>query len=251
MKYIITLFIGAISFLSTAQDGLDVAFAKANKAYASEKYEIAIAGYKQILNAKVHSAEVYFNLANAHYKLNQIAPAIYNYEKALQLDPNNDDVKTNLGYANQMKLDAIETLPKNGFKEWFKSTVLAYDVDTWAYFSLVAALITILLLILYIYAQVASKKRLFFVLSTVGLVMVLFFIYAAFAAITLKKESRYAIIFDSQVITRGEPRSTATEAFVLHEGTKVLILEVVDDWAHVQLANGSKAWMPLESIKEL
>lgn len=251
MNYIFTIIFSLGAIFSNAQDGLDNAFAKANKAYTAEKYEIAIAGYNQILKANVHSTEVYFNLANAHYKLNHIAPAIYNYEKALQLDPNNQDVLTNLRYANQMKLDAVEALPKDGFKEWFKSVVSSYSIDTWAYFSIVAGLLTILLLILYVYAQVAGKKRLFFILSMLGILVTLFFIYAAFAAVNLKETERYAIIFDSEVITRIEPRSTAETALTLHEGTKVAIIETLDDWAHVQIANGSKSWIPLDAIKEL
>lgn len=251
MKYFLTILVAGMCFLSKAQDGLDNAFAKANKAYAVEKYEIAIAGYNQILKAKVHSAELYFNLANAHYKLNQIAPAIYNYEKALQLEPANVDIVTNLGYANQMKLDAVEELPKDGFKEWFKKMVTHYRTDTWAYLSLIVGLFTVLFLIVYVYAQVASKKRLFFIISLVGLLCTLAFIYAAFASLNFAKSERYAIIFDSEVVTRTEPRNTADTAFTLHEGTKVAILEEVNGWIQIVLANGSKAWMPLAVVKEL
>jgi len=251
MKYFLTILVAGMCFISNAQDGLDNAFAKANKAYTAEKYEIAIAGYNQILKAKVHSAELYFNLANAHYKLNHIAPAIYNYEKALKLDPANADIVTNLGYANQMKLDAVEELPKDGFKEWFNKVVKSNSTDTWAYMSLVMGLFTMLFIIVYVYAQVASKKRLFFIISTVGLLITLAFIYAAFASLNLAKSERYAIIFDSEVVTRIEPRDTADAAFTLHEGTKVAVLEEVDGWIQVQLANGSKAWIPLAVIKEL
>lgn len=251
MRYFITLLIVSMCFLGSAQDGLENAFAKANKAYTAEKYEIAIAGYNQVLKAKLHSAELYFNLANAHYKLNHIAPAIYNYEKALQLDPSDTDIITNLGYANQMKIDAIEELPKDGFKEWFKSFVTSQGTDTWAYLSIVAGLFTMLFLIFYVYAQVASKKRLFFILSIAGIVCTMVLIYTAFASINIATSDRQAIIFDKEVVTRTEPRVNADEAFKIHEGTKITILEVVDGWAQAQLANGSKAWVPTAVYKEL
>lgn len=251
MKYFVTIIIAGISLLGSAQEGLNIAFAKANKAYTAEKYEIAIAGYNQILKAQVHSAELYFNLANAHYKLNHIAPAIYNYEKALQLDPANVDIKTNLGYANQMKLDAIEELPKQGFKVWFNETIKGYSTDSWAYLSLVAALFTVLLFILYFYAIAGSKKRLFFILSLFALVLTLCFIYSAFTSLNLSKTERFAIIFDTEVVTRTEPRAQAESLFTLHEGTKVAIVETFENWVRVELANGSKAWVPLQVLKEL
>lgn len=251
MNMLITLLVASMGFLMSGQDGLDNAFAKANKAYTAEKYDIAIAGYELILKSDVHSAEVYFNLANAHYKLNHIAPAIYNYEKALQLDPSNADFKTNLGYANQMKLDKIEALPKDGFKESFKNFVKSYDTDSWAYFSLVVGLFTVLMFVFYFYAQVAGKKRLFFIISLVGILFTFFFIYTAFVSKNMAGEERFAIIFAPEVEAKIEPRANAEAAFTIHEGTKVQLLEKLDNWTQIQLENGNKAWMPIDGLKEL
>lgn len=251
MKFIITFFIACTCFMMNGQDGLDSAFAKANEAYTAQKYEIAIAGYNQILKSDKHSAEVYFNLANAYYKLNDIAPAIYNYEKALQLDPANTDALTNLGYANKMKLDAIEELPKDSLKERFSTFAQGTSVDTWAYLSIVILLFTTLFFILYFYAATTGKKRLFFLLGLLGIIATIFTIITAFAAQSAARDTVYAIIFDNEVTTRNEPRDNADSTFTLHEGTKVQVLETLKDWAQVQLANGSKSWIPVSSFKTL
>ena len=68
---------------------------KANELYRKEKYEEAITVYETILKGKQQSVALYYNLGNAHYKLHHIAPAIYNYEKALLLDPSDEEVQTN------------------------------------------------------------------------------------------------------------------------------------------------------------
>ncbi len=58
-------------------------FEQGNQYYQKENYQAAITSFESILNSGKESAEVYFNLGNAYYKLHQVAPAIYNYEKAL------------------------------------------------------------------------------------------------------------------------------------------------------------------------
>jgi len=146
VKVLLVLLLATITCVAQ-QDEVNDAFAKANQAYTAENYEVAIDNYNQILKTGVHSVETYFNLANAHYKLNHVGPAIYHYEKALQLDPDNADVLTNLSYAHQMRIDAIEALPENELGTAFESAVASLDVDEWAWFSIMLIIITILLYI--------------------------------------------------------------------------------------------------------
>ena len=90
--------------------------------YNEGKYAEAISLYESILATKKHSAALYFNLANAHYKLNHIAPSIYYYEKALQLNPNDSDIKNNLAFAQNMTIDAINDVPEVGFSKLINNT---------------------------------------------------------------------------------------------------------------------------------
>ena len=226
-------------------------FKNANKAYADENYDVAIAGYNQILKSSKHSAEVYFNLGNAHYKKNQVGPAIYNYEKALQLDPKNEDVLNNLRFANQMKIDSIESLPENSFGNSIDNIAASMSIDEWAYTSIVLVLINILLIILYIYAGTSGKKRLFFILSFVGIVFSIMVIIMSFYAKDYLNNERYAIVYVDEFKSRSEPKQNSDVSFTVHEGTKVEILQEFDDWYEVVLANGSKAWMPKDTLQEL
>ena len=86
-------------------------FEQANDLYNSGYYKEAIDRYDSILEADQHSAELYFNLANCYYKLNEIGPSIFYYEKALKLAPNDSDILNNLGYAQKMTIDAIQEVP--------------------------------------------------------------------------------------------------------------------------------------------
>ena len=93
-------------------------FNEAAQNYKNEAYKKAIEQWNTILDNGQHSAALYYNMANAHYKLNQVGPSIYYYEKALALAPNDAQIKTNLVFAQNAKVDAITPLPKTIFSKW-------------------------------------------------------------------------------------------------------------------------------------
>ena len=110
--YIVLFF---ISFSAWSQN--DVLFEKANKLYNQDKYQGAIDTYKKILETGEHSAELYYNIANANYKLSNIGPSVYYYEKALLLAPDDQDIKNNLAFAQNMTIDAIDVIPQTGISK--------------------------------------------------------------------------------------------------------------------------------------
>lgn len=80
---------------------------EANNLYTQENYKAADSLYQMILEEEGVSAALYYNLGNAKYKQGEIAPAILNYERALKLDPNNEDILFNLEMAKLQTKDKI------------------------------------------------------------------------------------------------------------------------------------------------
>ena len=101
---ILLLFVSQVFWAQTAFD-------QGNKFYEKENYQAAISSYESVANSGKQSAELYFNLGNCYYKLHKVAPAIYNYEKALLLSPNDTEIKTNLEFARKMTIDDIKVIP--------------------------------------------------------------------------------------------------------------------------------------------
>ena len=93
------------------QASIDLDWKKAEELYAAKQYAEAANMYAEMFQYG-ESAELYYNYANALYKSNQIGLAILNYERALRLDPTNEDIKFNLEFVNKMKTDKIEPLEK-------------------------------------------------------------------------------------------------------------------------------------------
>ena len=116
MRNVLTLVLVVFCQVLIAQTPNDL-FGKGNIAYKDGNYQEAIDLYSKIEDQNLASVDLYFNMANAYYKLNKVGPSIYYYEKALQLDPQNEDVRTNLVFAKRLALDTIEELPKTLFQK--------------------------------------------------------------------------------------------------------------------------------------
>ncbi len=248
MKNILYILLFFLSFNYAQNKSI---FDNANSLYNNENYNDAILEYQRILSSGEHSAAVYFNLGNAYYKLNQIGQSIYYYEKALQLEPENDDVLTNLAFAKNMRIDKIDVIPTTGFSKIFSSLVNTMSFDTWALFSVILMFLFITAFVLYTQSKFTNRKRYFFITAMFCLffsILTLAFAYKQEAELMKKK---YAIVFAEESQVKTEPKLNSNEAFELHEGTKVKVLDVFEDWTKIRLTNGSTGWIISNDIKQL
>jgi tetratricopeptide (TPR) repeat protein len=123
MKNLIYSVVFILWLPSVFAQSIENTFKQGNTLYNNEQYTEALNHYQKVLDEGMHSANLYFNMGNAHYKLNHIAESIYYFEKALLLDPNNDEVKNNLAFAQKMTIDAIEDIPESGVSKIFNSLI--------------------------------------------------------------------------------------------------------------------------------
>lgn len=226
-------------------------FIEGNQYYAAEQYQRAIQKYESVLASGKHSAELYFNLGNSYYKLHKVAPAIYNYEKALQLRPDDSEIQTNLDFARKMAIDDIKVIPKVGFKKLIADFTSKYHYDNWAWITVVLGFVFLLLFTGYYYSAATLKKRLFFGGMFIVLLLMGTTIFAALFEKNRLSGERPAIVFADTVSVKSEPKPSAPDTFILHEGAKVFVLEEIANWKKVQLTDETTGWIASESIKEL
>ncbi|NHM06061.1 tetratricopeptide repeat protein [Flavobacterium sp. CYK-4] len=230
-----------------AQNG----FEKGNTLYQKGQYQAAIEAYQSVLDGKQQSAEVYFNLANCYYKLNQVAPAIYNYEKALVLSPGDAEIQNNLKFAQKMTIDEIKEVPKVGFAKLLRDFTGIFHYDSWAWIAVVFSTLFLLFFLGYYFSQTTLSKRIFFIGMFVLVFLVLISILAAVFEKDHYKNERPAIVFAESAQVKGEPKTNSSDVFILHEGTKVYVLETLDDWRKVALTDGAEGWIEASNIREV
>ena len=223
----------------------------ANTAYNAGNYAQAEECYTRIVEQGLHSAALYYNLANAHFKQDELGKAMLYYNRALRLRPNDEDIRHNLEYAEQSTKDSIEEIPEFFLKTWIKSLRGALSCTAWSILSLLMLVAALACGLLYLLAQRLSLRKIGFYLMAVT--ALLFVVTTAFAwsERNMLVERSEAIIMNSAVSIKSSPDRSATELFVLHEGTKVTIGETIDGWAEVRIADGRKGWIEQERIERI
>lgn len=227
------------------------AFEKGNELYRKEKYDDAVAVYEGILKSGEQSAELYFNLGNAYYKLHKVAPSIYNYEKALLLNPDDAEIQTNLKFAQKMAIDEIKVVPQVGFSKMLSDLLDVFHYDTWAGIATGFSALFLLFFIGYYFGGTSLVKRAFFVAMVLSLVVILISVASAITERKNYEKERPAIVFAEVISVKSEPKASAPEAFALHEGTKVFVLEDHDKWRKIQLTDETEGWIEKDAIREL
>jgi len=249
MKKLLYILILLISFSGIAQN--ETLFEQGKEHYKNGKYQQAITSWMKILDNGEHSAELYFNLGNAQYKLNHIGPSIYYYEKALQLSPNDEDIKNNLAFAENAKIDSIEPLPQTVFSKWYKSIAEVFTFDGWAIAAIIFSIFFVALFLFYYFAFSERRKRLLFVGSMFAGFLLIASLTMAFFTYGDYSKNQPAIIFASEIEVKTEPTMGSNVAFTLHEGTKVQISAQDGNWFRITLADGKDGWIPASDLKQL
>lgn len=247
-KVLLLLFVQLVALNIFAQEAK---VKEAEAAFTKEEYAKAIELYESILNKNGESAAIYYNLGNAYFKANKIAPAVLNYERALLLDPGDADIRFNLQMAKQKTVDKIEPLDEFFLIKWFDTVQNMATSDSWAKFALISFILFIGCLVLFFFSRWIRLKKLGFY---AGVMLLFIVIFANIFASNQKKElvtRNSAIVFAPTVTVKSSPNQSGNDLFILHEGTKVFIKSTLGDWSEIMLEDGNVGWMLSDKIQKI
>ena len=221
----------------------------ADSAYAEGHYQQAILLYDSLLSQGV-SSELYYNLGNAYYRIDDITRAVLNYERALQLSPGDADVRFNLQMARSKTIDKIVPESEMFFVTWYRSLVNFCSVDGWAYTALFALALAVVLALVYLFSQPIWLRKVGFFGAFALLVL---FLLSNLFAYSQQQDHLYrkgAIIMESAVNVKSTPAQNGTDLFILHEGTRVTITDdSMREWKEVRVADGKQGWVKTKQIE--
>jgi tetratricopeptide (TPR) repeat protein len=243
---LIVLFFTTYMFANSVTNDFD----NGNQLYQAGKYQEAIKRYEQLLKSGVHSSELYFNIGNCYFKLHKTAPAIFNFEKALLLNPNDCEILNNLDFVKKTTIDEVVEAPKVGFSALIQSFTSSHHYNTWAWIAVVFSILFLISFIIYFFSISTLVKRIFFTSMIVFLLADLVSIFSGFYEKSISENQHFAIVFENSISVKSEPKSSATEVFVLHEGTKVSVLETMNSYKKIQLLDLKQGWIKSSALKE-
>jgi tetratricopeptide (TPR) repeat protein len=249
MKRIIFLFFVTInSVFVSAEDAIQL-FNLGNEHYQKSEYDSALYYYQQILEKGKVSPALYYNLGNTYYKKGLLGEAILYYEKAVRLAPDDGEIKQNLEIARARTVDKIDPLPRMFYKRWITGLKNLFSPDTWTIITIVLLWLFFGSLTVYLLSRKTPIRKSFFALAAA--LLLIFFISAV---ITYDRYENLtggnsAIIFEQSVYIKSSPEEKSTNLFMLHEGTKVEVLDELSNWRKIRIANGSIGWIKENAIR--
>lgn len=246
MKVLLSIISTFIILFSYAQDS---SFVKGNEAYSNADYELALSEYSKVVGSEKMSSALYYNLGNTYFKLNEIGEAIWAYEKALKIDPSNENAQYNLKFVNAKTIDGLDT-SESGIVSWLRINLFSFSINFWAYLSILFALILAVTLYFFFTTKNQKIKNRNLTLSFTSLFLLVLMIVLAYFNKSGIIDGDQAIIITEFVEMRSSPSDTAPSGFKLHEGTKVDLLRSNDDWTEIGV-NGNTGWVEKIAIWEI
>ena len=225
-------------------------FAEGNRLYQEGDFAAAAASYGAVIEGGFESAEVYYNLGNAHFRLGETARAVLNYRRAARLDPGNDDIRANLALVNQRLRDRIEPLPRfwllSAF-DWWTSLIPGGMLQALVATCYLLLGTSVVLIVLRRPAGLRTPLRRFACGAVVAT--------GVLGATLIVRETGVGLP-EEAVVMAGEARVLSAPSedggltvFTLHEGTTVRIDRRAGGWAEIVLADGKVGWLPLEMLE--
>ncbi len=230
------------------------AFARAEALYQEQRYDEAAGVYESMRALGIEDAALDYNLGNAYFKAGRLGLSVLSYERALVLAPSDEDVRTNLLYANELVADAVEEAPLPLAVRW------AVDV----YRSLQPNFLAILLSIAFVLGGVALTLVLYDAWrqpqwgrssAVVALVICATLALASGGALASKVNAAAnrveAIVLTENAYVRSGPGDANPRLAEIHEGLKVRVISEREGWYQVTLANGLTGWLRAAEIETI
>lgn len=244
----LSLLFCAIAALGSEKLALDL-YHQANIAYQKQDYSTAIRNYEQLIKLNHISADVYYNLGNAWFKSGNVPKAILNYERAKKLSPDDEDISFNLKIASLKVVDKIEAVPQVFYVRWTNSIASAMPGNSWSTVFVISIWLAVGAIAGFFLFRLPVFKKISFILAIVlGGLSVMFYTLAS-RSYTISYKEKQAIVMEPSVYVKSEPDQKGNDLFILHEGTRVDVIEQLNNWNKIRIPNGTIGWMKQSELE--
>lgn len=236
---------------SAFADEASQVFEEANQLYLQAKYPEAIAQYEKIVKSGYESGELYFNLGNAYYKSGNIQKAILEYERAKDLLPRDEDVQFNLQLANLQVVDKIDVVPRIFIYRWIDTMLTLFSLATMGWIVYAFFLLTLAAFAYFLFAPTYAQKRLSMFAGLVFSAALILTMIGYGVQSYAESNTEFAIVMADAANIKSAPDSKGNDLFVLHKGLKVQVLDSVNHWRKIRLADGKVGWIPEDDCESI
>ena len=226
-------------------------FHEANMAYQKQDYAKSISLYEELTKNGNISAEVYFNLGNSYFKEGNVPKAIINYERAKKIAPEDEDIAFNLKIASLKVVDRIDNVPEVFYKRWIRSLATILPANTWSIVFVIMIWLVFLAAGFYVFTQRSVIKKVSFISCLIFSIFAITTYFLSARSYSISEVEEQAIVISTSVYVKSSPDEKGNDLFILHEGTKVEVLEPFEGWKKIRIANGTIGWLKINEIEKI
>ena len=237
--------------LETSASPVNSRMDEANKFYREGNYENAIEIYQSLINEGYLGVSLFYNTGNSFYRIGNIGKAILFYEKALKIDPSDEDVIHNLNFAHLSTVDRIQPLPRFFLFDWWEKLLGSFSSNGWAYTVFIFYLLMIIFIGAYFFARSVKQQKIFF-FSGIGMLFILgLTISMLIVKVNREATLKSGVIIEQVVTVKSSPDPKSTDSFIVHEGLKVNLEDNLDNWVKIRLADGKVGWIENNYVERI
>ncbi len=248
-RILFSIILTSVSFEAFSNVKANDLLALANKAYQEERFSHAAELYEEIRALGLESASLYYNTGNSYFKQAKYGRAILNFERALRLKPGHENASFNLRVAQSRIVDKVTPVPTIFYVRWWRSFYSILSINNWGWLVVVWLVSALACLGLYFFSPNRRNK----IIGFVGAIGFLFLMLVSNLAARSQHYNTHkrleGIILVPRVAAKSSPAETSPDLFVVHEGSKGLITNKLNQWFEIRLANGNVGWVKKASIE--
>ncbi len=219
----------------------------ANSAYQEQNYQQAEQEYFKLVSEGVKNFELFYNLGNTYFKLNELGSARLYYEKAAKFEPLNTELNENIAML-MANIKDKEKVNRSFVETLLHKIYFAFSINLLGIFVLVTFIFMMIFIIILIMSKSIMLKRIVKILLVVF--AVIFFLVTVTEVVRIRDfyADDSAVILDETVIAYSGPSEDFSQVFTIHEGLKVSIERFDNDWVLIKLPSGNGGWVLSTSL---
>jgi len=231
-------------------DRPEEAWRRANDAYLRGNYTAAVTAYEQLDREGLVSSDLFFNLGNAYYRSGALGRAIWAFERAVALDPDDDDARYNLtqarSAADRRGRDKIEGAAREAL--WIRAvTALSPSTETWLFVSLYLTFFVTL----FVRRRASADARVALGAGAAILAVTALMAGSLLAGRAYLDRVPFGVVLPDAIAVKEGADVNYRTSFDLHAGLRVRLLERDQDWLRIRLANGLEGWVRERDVGRL
>ncbi len=249
MVFYLLLMISA-NFLNSTELTQNI-FDSAVELYQNKNYEQALLEFEKIRNEKVQNADLYYNIGNCHYRLQELGEAVLNYKIALKIDPTHQAARRNLRFVLTQTKDKQQLDHENRIFSFWQKIFNSMSINLLSLLSLIFFLLVILIIDLIILRYAGREKT-----APIFIMIIAIIFLVIFATLTAIKYHEFramdeAVLLSPSAIGYSGPSAEFTRVFTIHEGMIFNVEKEQNGWSLIKLKNGLGGWIKKDNFRRV